>query len=110
MRIESIDNKGENTLVNLLKREIMIGSKIAVASAYFSIYAYDALRKEMEESEEFKFLYTKPTFYKIERDLIRQYKLQATIEVRFSKIDSNKYEIQIRNKMSSPTIANNINK
>lgn len=64
MELLSINNKGENTIVNELKKSIRSGSKVAVASAYFSLYAFDALQKELGKSEEFKFLYTQPTFLK----------------------------------------------
>ncbi|WP_339230888.1 hypothetical protein NSQ77_10790 [Oceanobacillus sp. FSL K6-2867] len=38
MDFKMADNKGENTL--MLKAEIKAGTKIAIASAYFSLFAY----------------------------------------------------------------------
>src|SRR5690625_7852615 len=81
MDFKMVDNKGENTLINILKDEIKAGSKIAIASAYFSLFAYHELKKELEKSKEFRFLYTKPTFYKKEADLKRQYKISQNHDV-----------------------------
>ncbi len=106
LELKMVDNKGDNTLISLLKKEIKSGSKIAVASAYFSLFAYNALKKELEKTNEFRFLYTKPTFYKKENDLKRQYKIQLNNEVNYPKFDGNPFEIQLRNKMTSNLIAN----
>ncbi|WP_242318409.1 helicase-related protein [Bacillus cereus group sp. BfR-BA-01314] len=106
MELKIVDNKGENTLINLLKTEIKNGSKVTVASAYFSLFAYNALKKELERTDEFRFLYTKPTFYKKENDLKRQYKIQLNNEVNYPKFDGNSFEIQLRNRMISNSIAN----
>ena len=75
MDIKLVDNKGDNTLANLLLKEIKSGAKVAIASAYFSLYAYDALSKVLDKVESFNFIYTKPTFTKEEKDLKRQYHL-----------------------------------
>jgi SNF2 family DNA or RNA helicase len=107
MDFKMIDNKGENTLLNMLKAEIKTGSKIAVASAYFSLFAYYELKNELEKSKEFRFLYTKPTFYKKENDLKRQYKLSQNYKgaIEQPRFDGNSFEIQLRNKMISNHIA-----
>lgn len=107
MDFRTIDNKGDNTLVNLLAKEIKAGSKVAVASAYFSMFAYDALKRQLDQAERFRFLYTEPTFYKKEKDMKRQYKIQTADSINYPSFDGNPFEIQLRNKMVSSTIANN---
>ena len=62
MEVKLVDNKGDNTLSNLLLKEIKTGAKVSIASAYFSLYAYDALSKVLDKVESFNFLYTKPFF------------------------------------------------
>ena len=44
--------------------EITIGkrSKLSVASACFSIYAYQALKKQLDGIEELRFIFTSPAF------------------------------------------------
>ena len=44
-----------------LKREIKTGSRLRIAASCFSIYAYDALKEELESIEDLKFLFTTPT-------------------------------------------------
>lgn len=107
MDFKMVDNKGDNTLINMLKAEIKTGSKVAVASAYFSLFAFNELKKELKKSGNFRFLYTKPTFYKKENDLKRQYKIsQSSKEVaQQPTFDGNHFEIQLRNKMISNHIA-----
>lgn len=107
MDFKMVDNKGENTLLNLLKEEIKPESRMAVAAAYFSLFAYNELKKELDSVEDFRFLYTKPTFYKEENDLKRQYQIgpyqQANSE--HPRFDGNSFEIQLRNKMITNSIA-----
>jgi SNF2 family DNA or RNA helicase len=111
MEIKMIDNKGQNTLINLLKSEIKTGSKIAIASTYFSLFAFYELKKELEKSKDFRFLYTKPTFYKKENDLKRQYKISRNQrEPDQPRFDGNHFEIQLRNKMISNHIASDATK
>lgn len=99
-----MDNKGDNTLIQTLKDEVKKGSKIAVASAYFSIYAFEELQKELTKAKEFRFLYTEPTFYQHEQDQNHQYKLKMNKE-NYPTFDGNDFEMPLRNKMVSKSIA-----
>ena len=47
-----------------LKQEIRTGSKVSIAAACFSIYAYQELKKELENVDEINFIFTSPTFVK----------------------------------------------
>lgn len=109
MDVKLIDNKGDNTIANLLLKEIKTGAKVSVASAYFSLYAYDALSKVLDKVDSFNFLYTKPTFLREEKDLKRQYRISdAPIKGDFPTFDGNEFEIQLSNRMMSQTIAKNL--
>ncbi len=59
MRI--IDNVNER-LGDDLKSEIAPGSRFRVAASTFSIYAYEALKEELERVESLDFIFTSPTF------------------------------------------------
>lgn len=100
-----VDNKGDNTLRNVLKQHIKKDAKVAVASHYFSIYAFEALQKELQKVDHFQFLYTKQTFYKEEREIKRQYHLQPKEDIQYPMYDGTPYEIKLRNKLASPAIA-----
>jgi len=61
MTPEFIDNVNK-TLKSSLKEEIKSGSKISIAAACFSIYAYQELQNELEDIDELRFIFTSPTF------------------------------------------------
>lgn len=109
MDIKLVDNKGDNTLIQTLKDEVKKGSKIAVASAYFSIYAFEELKKELSKAKEFRFLYTQPTFYDHEQDQNYQYKLKVNKE-NYPTFDGNDFELPLRNKMNSKSVAKEVSK
>ncbi|MEW8987922.1 MAG: helicase, partial [Bacillus sp. (in: firmicutes)] len=104
MDIKLVDNKGDNTLIQTLKNEVKKGSKLAVASAYFSIYAFAELKKELSKGEEFRFLYTKPTFYDHEKDSNHQYRIKVNKE-NYPTFEGNELELSLRNKMLSKSTA-----
>src|SRR5699024_1446294 len=85
------------------------GAKVSVASAYFSLFAYDALKIVLDNVDSFNFIYTKPTFIREDNDLKRQYTLHIP-ESEFPKFDGNRFEIQLSNKMMSNAIAQRITK
>ena len=45
-----------------LAKTIKNGSRVSVAAACFSIYAYQELRNQLESCEELRFIFTSPTF------------------------------------------------
>lgn len=45
-----------------LAKIIKSDSKIAIAAACFSIYAYQELRQQLQACKEFRFLFTSPVF------------------------------------------------
>ncbi len=36
------------------------GSRVSIAAAFFSMYAYNVLREQLENVDEFRFIYTSP--------------------------------------------------
>ena len=56
-----IDNISQ-TLKDDLKVELKKGSKVSIAAACFSIYAYRELKKQLEGIDEMRFIFTSPTF------------------------------------------------
>ena len=45
-----------------LTKKIKTGSKVAIAAASFSLYAYQALKDELEKCDSFRFIFMSPTF------------------------------------------------
>ena len=45
-----------------LKRSLDSGARLKIAASCFSIYAFEALKDELEKIEELEFVFTSPTF------------------------------------------------
>ena len=45
-----------------MEATITRGSKVSVAAACFSMYAYKELKKQLNSVDEFRFIFTAPTF------------------------------------------------
>src|ERR1017187_3952467 len=56
------DNHTRGTVAEFLNSKIRDGSKLSVVSAYFTIYAYDALKEFFERVEHLYFLFGEPSF------------------------------------------------
>ncbi len=59
--MEIIDNINQ-LLGDNLKDTIRPGVKLKIAASCFSIYAFEALKKELESIEALEFIFTSPTF------------------------------------------------
>ena len=55
-----IDNREQN-VGDFLRKKITSGSDLSIVSAFFTIYAYEALRDELENTRQVRFLYGEPT-------------------------------------------------
>lgn len=55
-------NNTEKTLRDDLAIELRPDSKLSIAAACFSIYAFEVLKKELEDIDELRFIFTSPTF------------------------------------------------
>jgi hypothetical protein len=56
------DNHHRGAVADFLKTKIHSGSRLSVVSAYFTIYAYDALREHLDQIEHLDFLFGEPRF------------------------------------------------
>lgn len=56
-----IDNVNDR-LGDDLRDSIKKGSKLSIAASSFSIYAYEALKKELGRIDELRFVFSTPTF------------------------------------------------
>ena len=96
-----LDNK-KHRVVDELKEELNKGSKLSVISAYFTIYAYAELKKELSKIDKMRFIFTEPTFVHKDQELIREYYIERNPE---KKMSGNEFEIKLRNEMKQAAIA-----
>lgn len=96
-----LDNK-KHRVVDELKEGLDKGSKLSVISAYFTIYAYAELKKELSKIDNMRFIFTEPTFVHKDQELIREYYIERNPE---KKLSGNEFEIKLRNEMKQAAIA-----
>ena len=105
MRI--IDNIND-LLGDDLKHTLHSGAKLKIAASCFSIYAYEALKEELEQIESLEFVFTAPTFIESEvSDKLRKEKREFHIpkEQRERSFYGTEFEIQLKNKLTQKAIA-----
>ena len=101
--IKQFDNI-TSRVVDDLKQTLKQGSKVSLAAASFSIYAFEELREELEQVEEFRFIFTSPTFNK---DRAQKQKREFYIPKlnRERTLYGSDFEIRLRNQLNQRAIA-----
>jgi hypothetical protein len=56
------DNHRRGNVADFLKSKLKTGSRHSVVSAYFTIYAYEALKDQLDNIEHLDFLFGEPRF------------------------------------------------
>lgn len=89
---------------NDMASTISKGSKISIAAACFSMYAYKELKKQLESVEECRFIFTSPTFVteKAEKQKREFYIPRLNRE---NSLYGTEFEIKLRNEMTQKAIA-----
>lgn len=87
-----------------LKEEIKSDSRLSIAAACFSIYAFEELRKELEGIEELRFIFTSPSFT-TEKTSKERKEFYIPRLNRERGITGTEFEIKLRNELSQKAIA-----
>lgn len=97
-------NNTTKTLRDDLATEIKQGSKLSIAAACFSIYAFQELKKELQGIDELRFIFTSPTFTtekaKKER---REFYIPRLNRER--SLYGTEFEVKLRNELTQKAIA-----
>lgn len=97
-------NNTTKTLRDDLAVEIKQGSKLSIAAACFSIYAFQKLKKELQGIDELRFIFTSPTFTtekaKKER---REFYIPRLNRER--SLYGTEFEVKLRNELTQKAIA-----
>lgn len=105
--MELIDNISR-LLGDDLKQTLKPGARLKIAASCFSMYAFEALKAELEKIEELNFIFTSPTFVANEvTDKIRKERREFHIPKvdRERSLYGSEFEIQLRNKLTQRAIA-----
>ncbi len=92
------------TVRNDLQETIRKQSKLSIAAACFSIYAYQELKKQLESVDEIRFIFTSPTFV---QDKIPKEKREFYIPrlSRERSLYGTEFEVKLRNELTQKAIA-----
>lgn len=87
-----------------MAQTIKKGSKVSIAAACFSMYAYNVLKKQLESVDELRFIFTSPTFIteKAEKQKREFYIPRLSRE---QSLYGTEFEIKLRNEMTQKAIA-----
>ena len=101
--MDSINNTTKVVKDDLIDK-IHKGSKISIAAACFSIYAYRELKKQLGSCEELRFIFTSPTFVaeKTSKERREFYIPRLTRE---NSLYGTEFEIRLRNELKQKAIA-----
>ena len=96
---KTLNNQLGETVYKELEKHIRKGSKVSTISAYFTMYAYSALKKELDKIDEMRFIFTTPSFSKNKDKEAREY------EIVNNNIFGNEFELKLRNEMTQSAVA-----
>ena len=103
MEVKVFDNVTEIVRDDMAST-ISKGSKVSIAAACFSMYAYKELKKQLESVDECRFIFTYPTFVteKAEKQKREFYIPRLNRE---SSLYGTEFELKLRNEMTQKAIA-----
>lgn len=101
--MEFIDNINV-ILKDELRKEIHAESVVNIAAAYFSIYAYQELKEELEKIDKLNFIFTSPTFV-TEKAPKEKREFYIPRLGRERSLYGSEFEIRLRNELSQKAIA-----
>lgn len=101
--METFNNTTKVVKDDLVKK-IKSGSKVYIAAACFSIYAYKALRDELEGCDEFRFIFTSPAFVaeKTQKERREFYIPRLNRE---KSLYGTEFEVRLRNELKQKAVA-----
>lgn len=97
-------NNTTKTLRDDLAVEIKQGSRLSVAAACFSIYAFQELKKELQSIDELRFIFTSPTFTteKAKKEKREFYIPRLNRE---RSLYGTEFEVKLRNELTQKAVA-----
>lgn len=99
-----LDNRIEK-LGNDLKNEIKNGDNCYIASAVFSMYGFDELKRELKSIKELDFIFTNPTFIKEKKKAKTERIFELDNFKREKSIGGSDFEIKLKNKLNGKAVA-----
>src|SRR5690625_1588941 len=93
-----IDNKNYK-MVDEIKEYAIKNSKISMISSTFTLFAFEKLKKELSRVDEFRFIFTEPTFVSQKQEM-KEFYINKN-----NNVFGTEFEIKLRNEMTQSAIA-----
>ena len=103
MTTKILDNKNNGKVIDELRENFEKSSKLSIISAYFTIYAFQELKKELSKIDSLRFLFTEQNFKKQDDELLRQY--YTSKKINSNTLFGNEFEIKLKNELNQTNIA-----
>ena len=87
-----------------LEKKIAPGSRVSIAAACFSIYAYQELKAQLEACEELRFIFTSPTFV-AEKTPKERREFYIPRLKREKSLYGTEFEVRLRNELKQKAVA-----
>lgn len=101
---EILDNRSRGNVGEFLKAEIKKNAKLSIVSAYFTIFAYGELKKELNKISELRFLFGEPTFLKSDDSKeLKEFKIEK--KEREEALYGTGIEIKLKNTLTQKSIS-----
>mgnify|MGYP000846585509 CR=1 FL=1 len=97
-------NNVTETVRDDLSETLRKGSRLSIAAACFSIYAYQELRKQLDSVEQVRFIFTSPTFVQ-EKTPKTKHEFYIPRLSRERSLYGTEFEIKLRNELTQRAIA-----
>lgn len=101
--MKMLDNIND-TVRDDLQETMQKGSRVSIAAACFSIYAYKELKKQLENIEELRFIFTSPTFVQEKTPKARREFYIPRLN-RERSLYGTEFEVKLRNEMTQKAVA-----
>lgn len=99
-----IFNNTTKVIKDDLENKIQSGSRISIAAACFSIYAYQELKAQLESCDELRFIFTSPTFV-AEKTPKERREFYIPRLKREKSLYGTEFEIRLRNELRQKAVA-----
>lgn len=101
--MQILDNVN-NTVKDDLAATVSKGDKLSIAAACFSIYAYQALKKQLDGIDELRFVFTSPTFLQEKAPKEKREFYIPRLD-RERSLYGTEFEVKLRNELNQKAIA-----
>lgn len=98
--IDNITSTVKSDMENTITKD----SRISIAASYFSIFAFEALKKELQDIAELRFIFTSPTFIS-EKAAKEKREFYIPRLGRERSLYGTEFEVKLRNELSQRAIA-----